>query len=282
MPYPIVSESEAQKWYGTWRRQSAESQPFSRLDAPKGPSVQVVEEGENEDWESIADCVVTDLTDLLKKKGEADFESEGAVLIHSSLPDHIALRDPDFWVWFATVAGQELISLRYPFKVPDEELPPFEECDERQRKERLKAVPARDNFVGKGSRETLFFRLWIRAEMARVVNDESSGQYEFVYPGMIDFWRSHVFRQLFAHHRPFLHAFLDFQFTERNQDGGRYKPRLPTDPIRQLAKDLSKTCANLTVELLTEDDCRKLITSVWTRTEQQQAWISKKQKRAAE
>jgi len=86
--------------------------------------------------------------------------------------------------------------------------------------------------------------------------------WEFVRPGKVDFWRSHVFRQLYAHHRPFLHAFVDFQFPSY-LDADRNEALLNTSKIRILARELSMACANVVIETLDQAQCAALIQRVY-------------------
>lgn len=236
MTYPIVAEITARQWYRAWKQACLEQDPPARV-AASNPDVTETAGGEDHDWNAIADDAVEQLAALLEKEGDAALDSKGAVLLHQLLPDDPALRDPEFWIWFSTVPGRDLVLARYP-ETGKHVLPDFK------------------NFHGSSARETLFFRLWIRAEMGRkpVAPDE----WEFVLPGMVDFWRSHVFRQLYAHYRPFLEAFVDFQFPP-DESGERHKPRLNTGGIRALARELSMACANTVVEALDRAQCEALI-----------------------
>lgn len=253
MAYPIIAEAVGKAWFRDW--QEACEEAGARV-APLPPStVEVREVGEEVDWEGISNSLVEQLLAIKKDNSEGYFESEGSILVHKLLPDHEALRDPEFWYWLAIVPGASLVSERYPFKAPDGDA-------EVGQKGAQNYLPGRNNFVGSNARETLFFRFWIRTEMALSKLNEEEDKFEFVRPGLIDFWRSHVFRQLYAHHRPFVQAFVDFQFPKPTRD----KPTLSTPEIRQLASDLSKSCANVTVEMLSRIECMNLIERQWTKT----------------
>lgn len=263
MCYPIVTDTACKNWYRNW--QAACEAAGTRVPAPCIPPVEFRSGGVDCDWDSLAESIVADLTEIFEEEDDKALEGKGAEALHSylhdTLPDHEALRDPEFWYWFATVPGRELIEARYPFK-------PKESQDDEKKK--VAYLPGRGNFAGQQAKEVLFFRLWIRAEMARQLDGDPEKKYEYVTPGAIDFWRSHVFRQLYAHHRPFLHAWVDFQFPDHDLEA-----RLKTDAIRQLAKDLLKACANIQVELLDMDQCRALIERVWAKTEATAAWLKK-------
>jgi hypothetical protein len=153
------------------------------------------------------------------------------------------------------VPGRNLILARYPHK--DGKSSAEDEADGEPPSK--SPLPNRKNFFGSGAKETLFFRLWIRAEMAVTMGDDP---WEFVRPGMVDFWRSHVFRQIYAHHRPFLHALVDFQFPS-SLDPDRTEARLNTSKIRILARELSMACANVVIETLDQVQCAALIQRVY-------------------
>ncbi|MEZ5715621.1 MAG: hypothetical protein R3D85_10875 [Paracoccaceae bacterium] len=258
MSYPIVTEMVARNWYRTWKQRCLEQLPVARV-ATADPDTLQLAEGGAHDWQAIAEAVIERLATLLEAKGNAAFDSEGAILLHEALPDDRALRDPEFWIWFATIPGRALILSRYPEKAAKEAPEPDEEDEDAPPKSR-NPLPDAKNFHGAGARETLFFRLWIRAEMGR--RQGAADEWEFVRPGMVDFWRSHVFRQLYAHHRPFLEAFVDFQFPP-DPAGARGKPHLNTNAIRRLARELSMACANIVIEALDRSQCRALIERVF-------------------
>lgn len=268
MPYPVISEDACKRWYRSW--QEACEEAGRRVAPTEPPKVECKPLGDEFDWETETDAIVQSLMHLLEKDGEKPFEAKGAVMLHKALPDHEALRDPEFWYWLATVPGCSLIERRYPFK---EQAPktPEGSLDEDQIEKKPSFLPGRNNFVGQNAKEVLFFRLWIRAEMARMVElaDEHSEPYEFALGGSVEFWRSHLLRVLYAQHRAFLQAFVDFQFPGPE----RTHPRLTIPEIRQLAKDLSKACANVTVELLDRDQSKTFIERVWAKTSVARAWV---------
>jgi len=232
MAYPSVSEASVRGWYRDW--QEACEEAGCRVPPPETPRVENSPLGDDFDWEPEIAAVVEALSELLEAEGEKAFESKGAVFLHTKLPDHEALRDPEFWYWFASVPGRSLIEKRYPHKpkISDEDA-----ADEPNAK-RPNFLPGRNNFVGQHAREVLLFRLWIRAEMGHL--DAQGGSqvdaYEYASGGSVEFWRSHLLRVLYAQHRPFLRAFIDFQFPGPDRD----KPSLSIPEIRQLAKDLAK------------------------------------------
>lgn len=251
MSYPIVKDAVARQWYKTWTESCLDQKPAQRVDV-ESPAVGTAPGGDDHDWPGIAASIMHTL-DALLSESDATFESEGAIALHEALPDDAALRDPEFWIWLASVPGRPLILKRYPLKEGN----PSE--GDGGPKPAKSPLPDRNNFFGSSAKETLFFRLWVRAEMGYV---DAKDPWEFVRPGMVDFWRSHVFRQLYAHHRPFLHAFVDFQFpSSTNPD--RVEARLNTSKIRILARELSLACANVVIETLNQAQCAALIKRVY-------------------
>lgn len=265
MPYPFVSEDSAKAWFRKWQETCEEV--GARIAPNEEPKVEYKPQGDEFDWEPEIEAIVGDLMKLLEDEGEKTFEAHGAVLLHKTLPDHEALRDPEFWYWFATVPGRALIEKRYPFKDDSKN---SEDSDTSTEGKRPKYLPGRNNFVGSNAKEVLFFRLWIRAEMSKTSNDctEFEDAYEFTQGGT-EFWRSHLLRVLYAQHRPFLQAFVDFQFPGPVRD----KPKLKVHEVRQLAKDLAKACANVSVELLDREQSKAFIERVWAKTSAAKAWV---------
>lgn len=243
MSYPTVADAAVRLWYRDWKDACLVPDPPQRVSPPAAPSVGRAEGGPDVDWDDLATTLCADLSEILEEGGEGEFESRGAILVHETLPDHPALRDPDFWMWFAAHPGRDVILQRY---VPPKQPP------KDSNKYPKNPLPAAENFFGSNAKETLFFRLWIRAEMAQ--SGEADDLYEFVRPGLVDFWRSHVFRQRYTRHRPFLEALVDFQFP-----GDRSEARLGTEGVRTLAKELKIVCANISVEALNRTQSAALI-----------------------
>lgn len=278
MPYPIVTEDAGKLWFRRWLDDCQVA--GQRVTPSESPRVESHPGGGECDWETDIAALVEDLTQLydgLKNLSEDErnrvFESEAAVRMHTALPDHEALCDPQFWYWLATVPGRSLIEVRYPYK-PKRMLDNADLASELEPDNKPpKFLPARKNFVGDNAKESLFFRLWIRAEMAwQDAADSSSGgggRYDYARGGSIDFWRSHLLRVLYAYHRPLLQAFVDFQFPGPT----RVQGRLSIPQTRQLAKDIKKICANVSIEALDRAQCRTLIERVWAKTEAAQAWV---------
>lgn len=266
MPYPVVREDAAKSWFKKWQDACVEA--GARVAPIELPKLEFRPFGDDFDWDNEIASVVHRLQTLLTDEGEKAFEAKGTVLVHEALPDHEALRDPEFWYWIACSVGRELIEARYPFKSKDQD---NHDPDNEAQQEARNYLPGRNNFVGQNAKEVLFFRLWIRAEMGRLVevSETVAESYEYARAGSVEFWRSHLLRVLYAQHRPFLRAFLDFQFPVPD----RNKPKLTIPEIRQLAKDLAKACANVSVEVLDQDQSKVFVERVWARTSATKAWV---------
>jgi hypothetical protein len=202
-----------------------------------------VDEGEEEDWDSLLADLMAKLSkfvsgDPVKKRSDsrgAEFEIKAGPVIHAHLPSHEALADPEFWTWLAVMHGAPIINWRY-------------END-----------PNAQNFGIGSPGENLFFRMWLRAEVAYTAS--LSDPYELARVGDIDFWRSHIFRQSYADARSFARALLDFQFPQK---AGR-KPRLSIAEIRDLAKHLKRARTNLLFEVMDIKRATDFIETEWAR-----------------
>lgn len=153
------------------------------------------------------------------------FEREGCVLVHASVPgDTEFISDFDFWRWLAVVELYNLVEWRFG----------------------VGKTASLDNFgIGK-SDENLLYRMWLRAEIG--LDESRENKYALALRGDQDFWRSHILRQRYAWSRPFARAFIRFQFSDENPDN----PRLNIDQIRALAKRFKRLNANLFFEFLDE------------------------------
>jgi hypothetical protein len=234
MPYLAISRSDARTFL------SARKANLS----PTLPAPREVAEGPDVDWESVASDLFSELQKLasgepVKKRGDprgAAFEIAAGPLIHKALPTHPALGDPEFWAWLTLIHGTSLVDWRY------------------------EAAPDFANFGGGSPSENLFFRIWLRAEIAYA--PESADPYELVGVGDIDFWRSHIFRQSYADARGFAKALLNFQFPP--SEHGR-KARLSINQIRGLAKHLKRARTNLLFELMDRERATGFIEAEWLR-----------------
>jgi len=88
-----------------------------------------------------------------------------------------------------------------------------------------------------------------------VLDDQATDRYHLCKRGQIDFYRSHLFRQGYANARDFARALLRFQYPHADTAA----PNLKVDQIRELVKRLRRLRANLFLEILDEDECRKVI-----------------------
>lgn len=272
MPYPIVADTAARLWWKTWADNDT-------ADPPAPPEADTSPDGAPHDWSGLVQSLVDDLgalyarveggetasrrglvgriAEALGARGDGDapmsndrFEAAASVAVHSALPRDAALADPEFWIWMATGPGQALILRRYP---------PRRTTDD-QGVERWK-IPDRKNFTSSNAQETLFYRLWIRAELA---HDPALGDpYELARYGDIDFWRSHVLRQKLTEAGPVLRAFIRHQYP----DGPDGKRRSSVAEIRQMIKHMKRAAANVMVEALDDEEAARFVEEQWRKTQ---------------
>ncbi|MGR3436692.1 MAG: hypothetical protein ACU0CO_17685 [Shimia sp.] len=247
MTHPTMTRAAAAAWYAAWKGAADPDDDLSRPPMPEPPAPTVVDWGGSADWEAILAALVEDLSGLLGRTNEADFERGAAEAVHRAMPDDPALLDPEFWYWCAVHPGRGLVQARYP-------------ATKRAR------FPALANYADANGRDTLFYRLHRRGALGA----QSSADYAYARPGKVDFWRSHVFRDMFAHHEPMRRAWLDFQFPDHAAgavDDGKLPIRDDANghrgTIRHLAKELSAACANVTVEALDHGQCKAMIERVY-------------------
>jgi hypothetical protein len=234
MPYPIVADVAARQWWKAWSESGKANEP------PMQPEPDTSVEGGDHDWHGIVARLMDDLDLLYDAEPMTNdrFEAAACVNVHQALPRDAALADPEFWIWMATGPGFDLVRRRYPGK------------GEAQ-------IPDRLNFTSANARETFFYRLWVRAELAR--NTDLADPYELARYGDVDFWRSHVFRQMSTETGPLLSAFIRFQ----HPDGPEGKKRLTQDEIRALVKYMRRASANIMVETLEEQEAARFVEEQW-------------------
>lgn len=258
MPYPIVREDAARAWWKAW----SEIEDAATL--PEPPEEDVSPDGNDHDWPGIAQGFIEELEGLYgrvdgKSKGggaqgvlgrvrdrarrieglsNERFEAKACVIIHQALPRDEALADPAFWIWLATRPGLDLVRRRYP---PSEKKP----------------IPDRNNFTSGNARETFYYRLWMRAELA--YDHGRSDPYELAEYGDVDFWRSHVFRQMSTETGPLLAAFIAFQ----HPNGPDGEKRLSQGDLRDMVKYMRRAAANIMVETLNEEEAQAFVEGQW-------------------
>jgi hypothetical protein len=240
MDYPTISYDQARAW---WRAWEAAGEPGDSPDAVENTS------GFHWYWGTEATTLANDLLDLLERSREAGgrdrfarFEAEAAVRIHRTLPrDHLALADPEFWIWYAVDPGLSVVRARYSGNT----------------------IPGMANFASPNARESLFYRLWVRGEMGW--RRDEADPYRLARYGDIDFWRSHVFRQKYAEYPALLEAFARFQYPE----GPEGQPHIPLTnnqrKLRAFVKRIKRICTNVMVEFFDIEEALELMEEEWSR-----------------
>lgn len=237
MAYPFFSKAEARIYLTSLLNPTTEDEQQPAL-----PDVHFSPEGPDCDWDAIAEDTRNALGQMVSALGEtgkkagSEFEIAAAPILHEALPEHPALADPEFWIWMAVAHGREIIRWRYG--------------------EDAKNLR---NFGIGGAGENLFYRIWLRGEIA--YNEDAEDRYRLVRSGDIDFWRSHIFRQGYGDARPFARALIEFQFPASR--GG--KPRLTISQIRDLAKHFKRARSNLMFEVMSESRATQFIEAEWDR-----------------
>jgi hypothetical protein len=239
MSFPTISAADARRFLTA----------LANGEEPLDPSVRTQTLGPERDWDEIAESIKEALTPLRDSAGDgisrqtrvaARFEAMATVEVYKLIPQqHPAVGDPTFWIWLAITHFRDLIGWRYGTG-PNEAHP--------------------ENYgIGKGGKENLLYRLWMRAEIA--YDRGAADPYHIARLGNIDFWRSHVLRQGYSNGRQFARALARFQFPGGPQD----KSRLGTDDIRELAKRLRAARSNLIVEIMDRDRATEFIRGEWSK-----------------
>ena len=160
------------------------------------------------------------------------FEQLACEIVHRSLagcgPDVLA--DFDFWTWISVARLADITEWRFG-------------VDGRYAKP--------ENYgIGKRS-ENLFFRLWLRAELA--TDSKAKDPYHLAKTGDQDLWRSHILRQGYSNARLVTKALL------RLQAGQLAAKRLGVEGVRELAKRLRRMRTNVFFEFLSAAQAEALV-----------------------
>lgn len=270
MPYPIVSRASANRWFREWKDSGNPHEP------PESPIADKSHDGENHDWQSsaaqlmeilgelqdmveanrdiqnpddadglIGKALVKRLDPAARRNKDERFESAACILVRESLPrDIVAFADPEFWHWLATGPGLGVIRRRYIKKDKAE-------------------IPDSLNFTSSKAQETFFYRLWIRAEMAH--DSDMEDPYELARCGGVEFWRSHVYRQMSMESPALLAAFIRFQ----HPDGAGGKKRLTQEQIRELIQFIRRGAVNVVVEILEREEAERFVEHQWQKIQEQ-------------
>lgn len=232
MRYPIISTKDASAFLASKR--AGEPISLDRLVGTRGDGAELDQTFIGPLAMHLASLKTKFGQDGMKSMAKANqFESEAAKIIHQrvNVPAEV-LGDADFWLWLAVVHFSDIVEWRYGN--PD-------------------GGTGLANY-GIGSRsENLLYRLWLRADL--VLDEKADDRYHLCDRGQIDFYRSHLFRQGYANARNFARALLRFQYPHSDATA----PNLKVERIRELVKRLRRLRANLFVEILDEQECRRVI-----------------------
>lgn len=244
MSYPVLKHTVVDTWWTKWKNSGSTS-------LPQTLEPEFMQRGSDEiEWLDIAKELTKYLEHLYDQvdgiqEGQrvgmstSQFEAEASVYVHEVLPKDSALEDPEFWIWLSAGPGAPLIRRRYPPSHRNQ-------------------IPGRQNFTSRSARETLFYRLWIRANRSVEISGPHA-PYEFALYGDVDFWRSHVFRQKFNAVNAILLEFIKFQYP----NGPEGEKKMEDKEIRALVKQIRRSIANLIPEVLSYGDARQFIGAQW-------------------
>jgi hypothetical protein len=161
------------------------------------------------------------------------FEAEACKIVHQCLKlETTILADLDFWTYLSVIELSDIVEWRHGGQG---------------------RFAALQNY-GVGNRpENLFFRMWMRADIAAIPTNGNN--YDLAQRGDIDLWRSHILRQRYANSRTLARALIRFQYPDETPA----QAQLSINSIRKLAKRLKRLHANLVYSYLDESAAMKLI-----------------------
>ena len=199
------------------------------------------EAGQGDDWiTQRAEKLSTFLVGYCEDKDNLNASDEAYLspVVHKllQLPHPIAA-DGGFWRWLQIAICYDAVMLRHG-------------------QEDGRADPK--NFGVGQIWEGFIARMWLRADIA--YDGARNDPYELSRRGNQDFWRSHVFRQLYSCNRDLAQAFVEFQYPQ--QDG---PPRLhpsDADGIRMLAKRLKRAHATRAIDLFPADKAQGFLSDL--------------------
>jgi len=231
MRYPVMTTADASVYIAG--RRAGSPLDLDRLVKTRGEGAELDQSFVGELVADLASIKSKHKEGLRSQKNANAFESDAARAIHERVtaPCEV-LADADFWLWLAVVHFGDVVEWRYGNTEGGTSLANY----------------------GVGARtENLIYRLWLRADL--VLDEQAGDRYHLSRRGQIDFYRSHLFRQGYANARTFARALLRFQYPHDDVAA----PNLKVDQIRELVKRLRRMRANLFLEILEENECRKVI-----------------------
>ena len=169
------------------------------------------------------------------------FDRYASRVIHQAaqdLPTHMQ-EDAGFWRWLAIEQGADIVEHRYG----------------------ATTLAGKDNFGLGGRWESMFRRLWIRAEIS--IDAGAADPYWMTKLGDVDFWASGVLRHRYSSARNLIKAFVAFAFDDPNHPGDDRWIR-DGEPNRELGirilyKKLKRLHATVAYEVLSVDQCTEIL-----------------------
>lgn len=169
------------------------------------------------------------------------FDRYASRVIHQAaqdLPTHMQ-EDAGFWRWLAIEQGADIVEHRYG----------------------ATTHAGKDNFGLGGRWESMFRRLWIRAEIS--IDAGATDPYWMTKLGDVDFWASGVLRHRYSSARNLVKAFVAFAYDDPNQpaDDRWIRAGEPNRElgIRILYKKLKRLHATVAYEVLDINQCTEIL-----------------------
>ena len=170
-------------------------------------------------------------------------EGKAAVELFAAIEDAevpvAALDDPMFWSWISLASLWNFIVWRQPKA--------FAKTDG--------SADAWNQYVdGRLSYECVASRMHLRM---LALGGSDHADLASAVPGGTDLWRSHILRVRVGEHPPLVRAIIRLQAEPTT--------RLPTNPLREFAKELNRSLTNFVSALLDDEEADALIREIWDR-----------------
>lgn len=150
-----------------------------------------------------------------------------------------ALDDPMFWSWVSLASLWNFIVWRQPSA--------FAPADG--------SADAWNQYVdGRLSYECVASRMYLRVV---AIGGSEHAHLASAVPGGTDLWRSHILRVRVGEHPPLVRAIIRLHANPTT--------RLPTNSLREFAKELNRTLTNFVPTLLDDEEADALIGEIWDR-----------------
>ena len=247
MRYPIITY---QSLLEIAKARVARNERLNDLELDLGNAVKWYGEGTEIDTEPFEDLrwSVEGLIDGQDPGQEEELdpdqvEGKAAVELFGAINDAevpvAALDDPMFWSWVSLASLWNFIIWRQPTA--------FAQADG--------SADAWNQYVdGRLSYECVASRMYLRVV---ALGGSEHAHLASAVPGGTDLWRSHILRVRVGEHPPLVRAIIRLHVDPTT--------RLPTNSLREFAKELNRTLTNFVPTLLNDKEADALIGEIWNR-----------------